>query len=187
MTAKIARQVAESPSLGPVTRSGQPGICLVCHQPVTAHVDSRGQWLGCKAGVRGKPVTLLLVPARRRTDAELLERVSGTLALKATPAATGTASEGHKTQSSSKPSPDHVANPVGRPAVAYVAKLPVTHNKVKALSSERDREVYGVIRKLRHATRAGLIKQLNAEERTGIVDGAVRRLRLAKLITVEAA
>jgi hypothetical protein len=64
-----------------------------------------------------------------------------------------------------------------------VAKAPLSAPRVKKLT-DRDREVYRLIaRKKAGQGRKDLLKELHTR-RTGVVDGAVRRLRLKKLITV---
>jgi hypothetical protein len=61
----------------------------------------------------------------------------------------------------------------------------VTHNAIARLSPH-NRRVYGLIAKARvnGATRRGLLEALDATKSTGRVDGAVRRLRLLKVVTV---
>lgn len=72
-----------------------------------------------------------------------------------------------------------------RPArVVYVAAFGIRDPKAKRIDSERDREVLATIARARNGiSRTDLLRALNATKRTGIVDGAVRRLRLAKAIT----
>jgi hypothetical protein len=63
--------------------------------------------------------------------------------------------------------------------VKYVAKFPLRHERVKGIRSERDREVYTALARSRGGlSRLDLLKALHATKRTGIVDGAVRRLRI---------
>jgi hypothetical protein len=63
--------------------------------------------------------------------------------------------------------------------VKYVAKFPLRHDRVKGIRSERDREVYTTLARSRDGlSRLDLLKALHATKRTGIVDGAVRRLRI---------
>lgn len=76
---------------------------------------------------------------------------------------------------------------VRAPQVTYAAKFPMRDERVKAIDSLRDKQVYRLIRTAATggATRAALLLALGAADHTGIVDGAVRRLRLRGLLTVQ--
>jgi hypothetical protein len=70
--------------------------------------------------------------------------------------------------------------------VRYVARYPLTERAIERLPAP-ERKVYGLIwRNKSGATRALLLNALKATKATGRVDGALRRLRLKKLIRVEA-
>lgn len=74
---------------------------------------------------------------------------------------------------------------IGRGTGPRVTYRPVD-GRVKAPRgvSATDQRVYAVIRRMGSVTRGRLLTALRVGTRTGIVDGAVRRLRLAKVIQV---
>jgi membrane-bound lytic murein transglycosylase B len=69
------------------------------------------------------------------------------------------------------------------PRVQYVAVTPASARKINALPAH-DLAVYKQIARRKGTTRAQLLTALGAETRTGVVDGAVRRLRLKHVISV---
>jgi hypothetical protein len=70
-----------------------------------------------------------------------------------------------------------------RARVQYVAVAPASARKINALPAH-DLAVYKQIARRKGTTRAQLLTALGAESRTGVVDGAVRRLRLKHVISV---
>lgn len=157
------------------TFRGQPGPCIACGSTLASHFDKRNRWIGCRAVIDPR-IKFFLVPDRRQPDGQ-----RPTVAFKASLAAT-------------QERPAHVPSlvthvrpttPLHVSRVLYKAKYGLRDPKVKKISSERDREVYTTIaRAKRGITRADLLKAEKATDHTGIVDGAVRRLRLKKMIAV---
>lgn len=70
-----------------------------------------------------------------------------------------------------------------RARVQYVVVTPPPARKITALPAH-DLAVYKQIARRKGTTRAQLLTALGAEARTGVVDGAVRRLRLKRVISV---
>lgn len=144
----------------------QEGTCVACEQSVRSHIDHRGRWVGCKPA-RELGVKLILVPDRRYgVRPKEPGRIVG------------------EPKSHAVPETAYVA---------YVALFPLGSPEVGELVSERDSDMYRLIVRLggllssasskrqSGTTRADLLKALDTE-RTGIVDGSLRRLRIAGLI-----
>ncbi len=176
------RDLNQSSTLAPFIRSGIDGGCMACLRPIADHVDSRGQWLGCR-GTR-EDVPLILIPDRRA------------LAAPAPPQAPEPRQERRQTGPTPAPArrqlaQERVSQAPARPHVAtgpqvlYLARYPVTDRAIDRLPPH-DRKVYGQIARMRGkgATRAFLLDAIDAQKHTGRVDGAIRRLRLRKVITV---
>lgn len=159
-------------SLAQFVRRGKEGRCLACHKPVTAHVSDKGQWLGCSNSRLPEATTFVLVPAEPVRESRHL----ATAVANDTAPALATAPAPHKPHRATR-----------TPGVVYVGKFALDHKRVRAIESERDRTVYRLIRLERDkgATRAALLAALKAGEHTGIVDGAVRRLRLLGVVKAE--
>lgn len=164
MTQKLNRSAA----LGPFVRTGIDAGCVACGEPIISHIGTHG-WLGCKGAnrVTSANVPFVLVPVPVLSQA-----------LSSKPAS-------FVSQPTTQPRKPVAASslPLG-PQVAYVARYPVTHNAIDRLPPH-DRKVYGLIAKGRKggATRGHLLDVMKARQSTGRVDGAVRRLRLRKVIT----
>lgn len=149
-----------------VAPRGQEGKCVACSQPLHTHFDKTGRWSGCRAQV-DPSLKFFLVPDRRQPFPPthvVRKALASDRPLRAQPASV----------------------PQAGPVV-YRAAYGLRDPKVKAIASARDREVFTVIARSKGLTRAALLKALRASTRTGIVDGAVRRLRLKRLITAERA
>lgn len=161
------------------TRFGVEGHCVACDQPIHAHFGHKGVWVGCPSDRVPVNAPMILMidrraahPSRRATD--------GTV----------TTGEGHTRRDTDRPQTDrreaNAPKPTPQPQLApktswtvYKAKFPLSHAKVKAIESERDQEVYRFLAKTRVGlSRLELLKAMKATKRTGIVDGAVRRLRV---------
>lgn len=90
-----------------------------------------------------------------------------------------------------KPTPRHQKRTSARPVarvprtarVQYVAVAPASARKINVLPMH-DLAVYKQIARRKGTTRAQLLSALGVESRTGVVDGAVRRLRLKRVISV---
>jgi hypothetical protein len=174
-----SERLESSVTLSPFIRTGLDGGCVACFKPVTDHVDQRGHWLGCKGAKINVPLVLvpLLAMMKAPEIAALPTIPKGkkiALAIKAA----------KDRRVKAQPAPVHYVKPSG-PQVTYVARYPLGHNAVQRLSPH-NRKVYGLIAKARvnGATRRALLDALNATKSTGRVDGAVRRLRLLKVVTV---
>jgi hypothetical protein len=171
-------RLESSVTLSPFIRTGLDGGCVACFKPVADHVDQRGKWLGCNGAKINVPLVLvpLLAMMKAPQIAQLPTVPKGKKIAQAIKAA--------KAQRHTTTAPVHFVKPSG-PQVTYVARYPVTHNAVQRLSPH-NRRVYGLIAKARvnGATRRGLLEALDATKSTGRVDGAVRRLRLLKVVTV---
>lgn len=165
-------------SLGPFIRKGQEGRCLACHKPVTAHVDRSGRWLGCSNGTVADQTTFVLVPAEPVTPATVLPEKIVAPAASQRPQA--------RRFSTVKTGKAKVHDEPRRASVAYVAKFPLTHAKVTRIDSERDKGIYRLLRQhpAKGLTRAELLARLNTDH-TGVVDGALRRLRVRGVVTVQ--
>ncbi len=138
--------------------AGQEGICVVCRHLAHEHVRG-GRWVGCK-GVRGPAARLILVPDRRADSRAVTLQVD-------------------RRRDIERPV-IHSVPQTG--SVAYVALYPVSHERVQDISSDRDRGIYRLIARRKTGwTRADLLDALGTD-RTGIVDGALRRLRLRNLV-----
>lgn len=168
-------QLTKSKVLGPFVRTGMDGGCLACMESIADHFGSRGEWLGCK-GVKAVAhnVPFILVPVLMKTVLDKTTTI---------PQERRSVTPASKPASSRKSAPASL--PLG-PQVAYVASYPLTHKKINELPPS-DRKVYGLIARNRKsgATRGHLLDQLHARQSTGKVDGAVRRLRIRKVITVQ--
>lgn len=198
MSVNSTSSLDRSTTLSPFVRAGVDGGCMICLRSIADHVDARGNWLGCK-GTRSD-IPLILIPDRR------LMASLGQTAGRTTPAPFARRADDHTTHTATKPAPKapttrqepatppkaaHKAVwartiPTG-PQVAYVAKYAVTHKAIANLPTH-DRKVYGLVARARTkgATRPQLLDALDARKHTGRVDGAIRRLRLKKVITVQA-
>ena len=92
----------------------------------------------------------------------------------------------------SKPATPHLAHDraTARPVVAppaplvrYRAKFPLSHTRVKTIRKSKDYELYRLLRTCNEgATRPACLLAMKSSEHPGVVDGAVRRLRLKGLI-----
>lgn len=165
--------ITESSALAKVVRRGQPGICTVCRGSVVAHFDQRGQWVGCP-NQKAPDVPFLLIPDRRAvTRPQGVDRRQADQP----PARPTIFNPGASSPARTAVQATHSARVVYR-AVGRVAAA-----KVDALTGS-DKAVYQVIarRPVQGAARGWLLTALDATKRTGIVDGALRRLRLAGLI-----
>ncbi len=153
-------QIPESSALHAVARRGIEGPCVLCRQPIAAHIGHQGQWIGCTTQAVSPDTRFILMPDRRAAERPGPSRVPQI----SVPAAT---------QKASQPTARVVYHAVSKPRLA-------------AALTETDAKVYAVLaRRPKHgASRAFLLAALDATERTGIVDGAVRRLRLKGLVKV---
>jgi hypothetical protein len=152
--------VPERSVLRPMVRKGREGTCQVCRAPVSAHVDKRGQWLGCQSQKVANGATLILIPDRRQHTYTRRYTAAGD----AQPASR--AADIRRT----------VARVRGA-LVRYMAQFRLSDDRVRELS-DRDRGIYRLIAKSNKGiSRPDLLKAVDPS-RTGIVDGAVRRLRL---------
>ncbi len=185
MRKSLTETVSESQTLAPFIRHGLEGPCLECLKPITAHIDARGQWIGCQSK-NAPDVPFMLVPARRKTD------FTSTLTLK--PDGNGHDRRVNTPPPTPKAAPKEVVKvsvsqprAITGPQVTYVARFALDNPAIDRLPPH-DRKVYGLIARARTngATRATLLDHLGAHKHTGRVDGAVRRLRLRKVIKVVA-
>ncbi len=172
--------------------------CTVCNAPVSAHFSKEGRWAGCAPMQANPRQRYVLIPDRRVVFSR--PGVSNDYMVRAT-------TNPSKDQSNRRRATSAVAlrerqavilatptvPPVGaRPTslravrLRYVASYGIRDPKARRIGSERDREVLAVIARNRTGiSRPDLLRALNAEQHTGIVDGAVRRLRLRKAITTQ--
>lgn len=186
MRQSLVKAVESDAILSQFVRKGVEGGCIACRQPISDHVDRRGDWIGCQAPNLPNDIPFFLIPDRRllgrrvtpeprvRTNGHGQERRHEAEALPPTPA---------------KKAAPRATSPVVRvsgPQVVYIARYPLTAGPVGRLPAH-DRRVYGLIAKARKtgATRAALLEALGAQKRTGRIDGAVRRLRLRHVISVK--
>ncbi len=160
--------------LAKVRRGGVEGMCVACGQRVTAHVDHRGNWVGC-AGAERTSQTYLLIPDRR----EVVRAMSALLPSGRTPEPR----EGVSTPPTPQSRPGAssrvsgvVYKAAGRYAQKVVEDLPPADRALWQLVARRPEKGW---------TRQELLRATDALKATGRVDGAVRRLRLRKLVTVE--
>lgn len=168
-------------ALRPFVRRGIDGGCILCHKTVASHIDARGAWTGCPGQTELPANTpFLLIPDRRflNTVAQrpvVVERRQPAPVAQVAPPAAQAAPQTHRAALPA-PRPSRVAYRVaGHPSQRAVASLP-----------QSDAKVYKVVagRPVKGATRGFLLAALHAEQSTGVVDGAVRRLRLKGLIKV---
>lgn len=188
-------------ALRPHVRKGLEGACQLCKELVTAHVNRKGEWLGCPSqqAPAGKPLILMVDRRKRQETRRGPERRHRAYAYGVGEPITATANEMSPAaavaaaKAAGSPQERRSAEGAGRPLtpsqvraqVAYMARFPLSHDKVKKIESERDKQIYRLIAHARKGlTRLGLLAELNTN-RTGIVDGAVRRLRLKGLVGVE--
>ena len=174
--AKVDIQIPESSVLHSFARRGLEGGCVLCHQPVSTHIGEQGQWIGCSAQSVPPDTLFLLIPDRRKaalTVPKSLER-RGTTVRVPVPLPDPPATSPRATQ----PRGSRVVYHLGLDKPRVIASLPETDARVYAVIARRPKQ---------GASRLFLLQQLAAEQRTGIVDGAVRRLRLKGLVKAEAA
>ena len=199
MAKRLATTIAipDTSSLAGFVRKGLEGWCVLCLEPVHTHVGHKGAWIGCRAP--NAPMrAFLLVPDRRNRRSEGNDRPATRSATpdmpvtSPTPARAPKATRQPATLTQGKRLTDRTPLSTPRPArapmgpqVAYTARYPVTSPTIGRIPPH-DRKVYGLIARSRAkgATRAQLLDALDARTATGRVDGAVRRLRLRKVITV---
>jgi hypothetical protein len=190
--------------LAPMVRRGLAGWCVVCKDPISSHIGHMGVWIGC-ADPDAPMRAFLLVPDRRNrradetprtarppvsrqpapSDAPHLDTAPAPGKRRGRPKKAATLPQERRT--APKPTETPLPRP-GRalgPQVAYTARYAVTAGAIQRLPPH-DRKVYGLIARTRTkgATRAMLLDALNARGQTGRVDGAVRRLRIRKVITI---
>lgn len=184
MTKRTSPTVAIDPML-----KGREGYCVVCEGPIAQHFDGRNRWKGCPA-VANPDVQFLLVPDRRATAAF---SASHKRQHSLPPYRPATAADYAQAAPAPVPAPsltrtliaarDVRRRPHTQARVLYRAKYGIRDPKVKAIGSDRDRAVFvSIARAKRGVSRIDLLKLHRASTHTGIVDGAVRRLRLRKLI-----
>ncbi len=174
--------IPDSSALAPHTRHGIEGGCSLCGQTIQSHFGHRDTWLGCLSNRVGDSAPMVLIVDRRKADrnrriGDIPESRRRHTDGPATAIAADTGRNGHK------PAKVVVSRaPQTAPKeswVKYVAKFGVRHEKVKAIESERDQEVYTILAHAKNGlSRLDLLKAMKATKRTGIVDGAVRRLRI---------
>lgn len=191
----MPRLTVETSALAPFVRRGIEGGCIACRQPISDHLDHRGQWIGCQAEGLPDDVPFLLIPDRRIFNDRRLSPApeAGT----PTPPPDGDRRKQPAPPVQAPPrrvqatprtlTPPPLPKPVQRAPsgsqVVYVARVGVTARPVQELPPH-DRKVFGlIVRRKLGATRAQLLADLHTKS-TGKVDGAVRRLRLRNVIKV---
>lgn len=191
---QVEHAVEQSPTLGPFVRRGLEGGCIACRKPISDHVDQRGDWIGCDAPNLPKNIPFFLIPDRRLMGRRVTPEPKPTNGRpvderRSQPAPATLPQEPRSNGgTTSHPTPRHTSHRgLQGPQVTYVARYPVTHPAIGRLPNH-DRKVYGLIVRARKsgATRLSLLEALGATKHTGRVDGAVRRLRLRKVIQVRA-
>ncbi len=175
--AKTVVVIPDTSVLHSFVRRGTEGACVLCHQSIARHMGARGQWVGCTAQTVPPGTPFLLIPDRRfigaqarahvRVEARVDRRNVAAPMLPLPPTATRVAVPRVRVVY-------HVVP--GKPRL--VERLPVTDAKVYAVLARRPKH---------GASRSALLHALQAGTRTGIVDGAVRRLRLKGLVKAQAA
>jgi hypothetical protein len=164
---------------------GADGGCTVCRKPVIDHVDNRGQWLGCP-GVRTNRAAMILVPLYpNQADRQPRGQLQEDLAQAPEPVESVREARNFRTVSTTVNRPAYEA--MRGPRVSYHALYAVNDRRLETVSNS-DLAVYRLIRDRykQGATRSYLLERLHAQDRTGIVDGAVRRLRLEGVLDVKA-
>ncbi len=168
-------------------RKGIEGWCIACRLSITkGHVDNKGNWIGCRAEGVPADTPFLLIPDRRFfVDRRVTPKPpNGEI--------THTNGERRTTAPRTAKSPGVMGKPKGKPRgrqgpqVVYVARLLATSPEVEQLP-EADRKVYDLIasRGKDGATRTHLLEATDTTKATGKTDGAIRRMRLKKLIEVQ--
>lgn len=177
-------KLSDSDTLRPFLRNGLDSGCVMCNRPVAAHVDHRGYWIGCPSLTDNVP--MILIPDRRSpqqdTAADTAHHYEPPPPTRPTPR--------QDRQTERRAPQQHRQAPARRflptgPQVLYLARYAVSTPQIDRLPPH-DRKVYGLIARMRGkgATRALLLDALDATKATGRVDGAIRRLRLRKVISV---
>lgn len=177
-------------ALASVVRKGVEGWCIMCNQRITAHMDTRGNWLGCSGSAAPADVPYLLVPDLGQLTAAFRKQLGPIVGMnRRVTDLVQNAPKTHEVAPGTTIAARVALPPTGQvrisgPQVAYFARYPVTAPQIQRLPPH-DRKVYGLIARKRKAgaTRKGLMEAMRTK-RTGQVDGAVRRLRLRHVITV---
>lgn len=168
---KTLSTVPATSVLSPYVRKGAEGLCQMCAKPITAHVGKHGEWLGCQSQAIGQKTPLILIADRRQEG----KRQKAAGAAK-TPARAKAADMAQVV-----PQPILAASVPRYTHTRYVALVGVSNPGVKELT-ERDNQIFRLIAQSKQGRgRAKLLADLKTT-RTGIVDGAVRRLRLKNLV-----
>ncbi len=170
--ARKSRKIVTVPkksALAAFVFGGVDGGCMMCRQPIVTHLTRTGAWLGC-ADQRVPPTARMILVVERRhaespRESSVMTRHAAT------------------SQDRSRPESARVKR------VVYLAKYATAHkwfaSKLAKIVSDRDREVYQTVAGTpRGLTRTALLARFNAWTRTGIVDGALYRLRHAGLLTL---
>lgn len=178
---RTVTEIPEKSVLKPFQRKGVQGVCIACEQPIQAHYGHRNAWIGCQAPGLEPNTPFLLVPARRRGELRSMKALIAAHSERLT--------EGKQAPHSSKPATSKAQAPVvvvmpaaERPAreVVYVADKRVSPKK---FGSPRLQEVLRTLQRRKHGMRRKeLLSKMNATTHPGIVDGAVRRLVVAKAV-----
>jgi hypothetical protein len=150
----------------------------MCGQTIQSHFGHKDVWLGCPSNRVSAEAPMVLIVDRRAPDRN---RRTGDLPESRRRRSGDSPHDPQVSTNGDKPAPSTRAPQVAPKEswVKYVAKFPLRHDKVKAIASDRDREVYAHLARSRSGlSRLELLKAMRATKRTGIVDGAVRRLRV---------
>jgi hypothetical protein len=164
-TAKRAVKIPKGSALAAVVRRGKEGVCLACKQPIREHFGHKNAWVGCQDDGITADTPFLLVPARKRIEQQAVKKLFANI---------------RDGELASVARVIRVSTPRVGKDVLYVADRRI---KATKFESDRLREVLRIVKARKHGIgRRDLITKLRASKRTGIVDGALRRLVVAGAI-----
>lgn len=174
---------AEPDTQQPVFRGRDAG-CIACRQPIAAHFDQQGHWLGCRVPNLPPDVPFLLLPDRRVFRDRRVSPVTGDgngrkeTILEVLQEGLENTTEPQLAPVSQKPNSGSF---VAGPRTIYRVAPKVTPALLELLAPHERRIFDLVAARPNGATREQLLNELGTRS-TGRIDGPLRELRLRRYI-----